>query len=118
MTLSGAEKLSVLRAGLPLSVKLVITAKVVVAVAYLSVVLRRLHRFLAGVDDPQKYPHVVWLHRTMIALAVMASASVFISLLPRTVLQLPFDSDTIGTLFIGASIYQISVLLIRHPLSR
>jgi hypothetical protein len=118
MALSGAEKLTAVRNGLPVSFELVIGAKIVVAVAYLSIILIRLRQFERRPDNPRaRDPHVVWLRRLIVALAGVAVASVVLPLLSNAGIQLPFDSDTVGTVFICLSIYVISAILLRHPLS-
>jgi len=116
--LSGSEKLAVLQSGLPLSFRLIIVAKIGVAATYLTIILRRVHRFMATPDNPRaRDPHVVWFRRTMISLAVVAVGSAALGALSAYGFPLPIDTDTIDTLFICACIFQVSALLIRHPLS-
>jgi AraC-like DNA-binding protein len=118
LTLSGPEKLIAVRDSLPRSFHVVIAAKLVVAPAYLTIIIRRLRQFVKQPDNPRaRDPNVVWLLRAMIALAAMGIASVALVVLSSAGIRAPIDSDTLGILFIGASIYVISSLLIRHPLA-
>ena len=116
--LSGQAKLAVLESGLPSSMKLVITGKIGLGAAYLTAVLRHMQSFVRRADNPRaRDPHVIWFLRMMYALAGMALASLVLGLLPPAGVPVPIDSDTLGTLFLCSSIYMISFLLIRHPLT-
>jgi AraC-like DNA-binding protein len=113
-SLSGAEKLAVLDDGLPRSLILVIGLKILVAIAYVSLTIRHLSRAFAKSPETRD-PQVVWFFRAMVVLVVVALVSVVVAIAPGFGVQLPFDSDEIGTLFLCASIYLICFVLIRHP---
>jgi AraC-like DNA-binding protein len=115
---SGAAKVALAEGPFPPSVRLVIAGKVVVAAAYLTSTIRHLLRFVRNAQEPRaRDPHVVWLLRSMVALAVMAAVSLALGVLSWSGVALPIDGDTLGTVFIAASIYIISALLIRHPIA-
>ncbi|MEW5916083.1 MAG: helix-turn-helix domain-containing protein [Gemmatimonadota bacterium] len=115
---SGAHKLVLMEGPLPPSLRLVVAGKVVVAAAYLTSTIRHLVRFVRDPQEPRaRDPHVVWLLRSMVALAVMAAVSLALGVLSWSGVALPIDGDTIGTVFIAGSIYIISALLIRHPIA-
>jgi AraC-like DNA-binding protein len=117
--LSGEAKLLATKDELPLSFQLIIAAKVIVAAAYITVIIRALHRFVKAADNPRsRDASVVFLYRAMLGLAGMAIASVVLSLLPSAGVHAPLDSDTLGMLFICGSIFAISTLLSRHPIAR
>jgi AraC-like DNA-binding protein len=103
--------------GLPASFKAVIAAKIVVGAAYLTAVIRHLRRFLDADAGRRRDPTVVWLLRAMLGLAGVAVASVAIAMMPIAS-ALPIDSDALGTLFIGGTIYLISFQLMRQPLAQ
>jgi AraC-like DNA-binding protein len=113
---SGAAKLRSLDGGVPAAMQVVVILKIIVAVAYVTLVIRHLHRFVKRPGNPNaRDPNVLWFLRAMVALACVAAGSVVIGLLPRAGVAIPIDSDALGTLFMGGSIYLISFLLIRHP---
>ena len=115
---SGEAKLLATRDELPLSFQVVIGAKVIVAAAYLTVIIRALRRFVNAEDNPRSDDaNVVFFYRAMLGLAAMAIASAVLSLLPTAGIRTPLDSDTLGMLFICGSVFAISALLIRHPAS-
>ncbi|MGH7462647.1 MAG: hypothetical protein ACREMA_16690, partial [Longimicrobiales bacterium] len=116
--LSGEEKLRLADAAWPISLRLVIAGKIVIGGVYLTLVIRYLLRFVNQTErSAARDPNVVWLLRAMASVAVMAGATIVMALLPAAGVETPIDSDALGTLVICGSIYLISFLLIRHPLS-
>lgn len=113
-SLSGADKLALLDVGLPTSLSFVIVMKIVLGTVYLGLVIRHLHRVL-NAPGATRDPQVVWFRRAMFALVAVGCASVAIAIAASAGVDLPIDSDAIGTLFLGASIYMICFILIRHP---
>jgi len=115
---NGQQKLALFESGLPVRLQIVIAAKIIVAAAYLTAVIRHLRRFLRSAASPEERdPNVVRLLHTMIGLAGLAVASVVIAVLPSIGPSVPIDSDALGALFMGASIYVISFQLMRQPLA-
>lgn len=113
---SGADKLMAFDSGLPVSLRIVITGKIVMGAVYLTVTIRHLRRFVRRANPAEaRDPNVVWLLRSMLGLAGLAVVSLVVGLLMAAGIPVPIDSDALGIFFMGGSVYLISFLLIRHP---
>ena len=115
--LSGDDKLLLLDNQQPLSFTIVVIAKIVMAAVYLPLIIRRLHTYVRKTDTRSRDPHAVWLLRIMIGMVCVVVAMIVVGELPGLGSWFPVDSDDVGMLSMCGSIYLISFLLIRHPLS-